>query len=329
MQQVIDTRDYPPDERLGRWNESLCNELAPMTNSVSDADSFRGAMWSMPLGPSSVATVETSPLRSCRTQAQIRAYDPELLILAMCECGTGTITQRRMDTSLHPYEMTCYSTGRPFEAVALADGPRPVRATVATVPRALLPMRPNTLDRALVTLLPSDGSLLYRFLRGLTAQGARYDGADGARLGNVLVDLLCVDLTQAAGGNERVPHDMSERVRLRQAKTFISQHLADPELAPSTVAAALHVSVRSLHRLFQHEESGVAEWIREQRLERYRRCLVDPASAELSLHSLATRCGLGGRAQFRLFRTAYGMSPDEYRRFHAQRGTALRTPGAE
>ncbi len=43
---------------------------------------------------------------------------------------------------------------------------------------------------------------------------------------------------------------------------------AIPQLSPAAVAAAHHISLRSLHQLFHDEGLTVAGWIRQRRLER-------------------------------------------------------------
>jgi len=62
-----------------------------------------------------------------------------------------------------------------------------------------------------------------------------------------------------------------------QAKAHIDHHLHDPTLCPASVAAALHVSLRTLYRAFDEQDQPAAAWIRQRRLERCRRDLIDPA----------------------------------------------------
>lgn len=59
----------------------------------------------------------------------------------------------------------------------------------------------------------------------------------------------------------------------------------------------------------------MAAWIRQRRLERCRRDLLDPALADLPVSAVAARWGLMNAAHFsRAFRAAYGLPPTEYRR---------------
>jgi AraC-like DNA-binding protein len=95
---------------------------------------------------------------------------------------------------------------------------------------------------------------------------------------------------------------------------FIEARLGDPALSPSTIAAAHYISVRSLHNLFEAQPHSVAGWIRQRRLERCRRDLLDPALRVRPVSAIAARWGLTDPANFtRIFRAAYGVPPGKYR----------------
>jgi AraC-like DNA-binding protein len=97
------------------------------------------------------------------------------------------------------------------------------------------------------------------------------------------------------------------------------------------IAAAHHISLSYLHRIFQEETPGetVAAWIRTQRLEGARRDLADPNLSSTPVHIIATRWGLVRASDFtRAFRNAYGVSPMEYRvRVQAEAARELGEPG--
>jgi AraC-like DNA-binding protein len=85
--------------------------------------------------------------------------------------------------------------------------------------------------------------------------------------------------------------------------------------APATIAAAHHIWVSHLHRLFGPRGTTVAAWIRRQRLERARRDLADPALRNVPVHRIAARWGFKGHSSFtRAFRAAYDTAPQDYRR---------------
>jgi len=97
-------------------------------------------------------------------------------------------------------------------------------------------------------------------------------------------------------------------------KTYIEQHLSDPELTPTAIAAAGHVSLRYLHHLFQRDGRTVGAFLRERRLEHCRADLSDPALAARGVCEIARRWGFRDAAVFnRAFKSAYGMTPGAYR----------------
>ncbi|HTZ22607.1 MAG TPA: helix-turn-helix domain-containing protein, partial [Streptosporangiaceae bacterium] len=97
-------------------------------------------------------------------------------------------------------------------------------------------------------------------------------------------------------------------------QAFIHRHLGDPGLSPAMIAAAHHMSVRSLHQLFHDEGLTVASWIRGRRLECCRRDLSDPALASRPVAAIAARWGFSSPGDFsRTFRAVHGLPPAEYR----------------
>jgi AraC-like DNA-binding protein len=138
---------------------------------------------------------------------------------------------------------------------------------------------------------------------------------DDARLGTAVLDLLTVALAARLDREGRVSQDTRRRALLRRIHAFIEQHLHDPDLSPATIAAAHHISLRYLYKLFEAQQTTVAGWIRRRRLERCRRDLLDPALLGRPVSAIGTRWGLPNPAHFsRAFRAAYGLAPVEYRR---------------
>jgi AraC-like DNA-binding protein len=135
---------------------------------------------------------------------------------------------------------------------------------------------------------------------------------------------ICSPLRSPAGwtaGGELSP-DIPQRALLVRIRAFIEDQLADSDLTPSAVATAHHVSLRYLYKLFEGEQKGVAGLIKERRLERCRRDLLDPSLRHLPVSAIAARWGMPNAAHFsHAFRAAYGMAPVEYRRLVA--GTRL------
>jgi AraC-like DNA-binding protein len=105
-----------------------------------------------------------------------------------------------------------------------------------------------------------------------------------------------------------------QRALALRIQSYIAAHLHEPDLTPGVVAAANHISVSHLHRLFQTKGVTVSAWIRQQRLERARRDLADPTLRTVRVHHIAEQWGFTHHAVFtRAFRATYGVPPSEYR----------------
>jgi AraC-like DNA-binding protein len=207
---------------------------------------------------------------------------------------------------------------------AFVDPARPVRyaSTPSThvsvlFPRAMLPLRAQ--DAALLTAVrvsgdQGTGALVSTLARELPRHLDEYDAAEAARLGTTVVDLLGTALAARLDQTGALPSAARDRVLLQHVYAFIDAHLGDPGLSPAQVAAAHHVSLRYVHKVFETQSSSVAAWIRQRRLERCRQDLLDPAQPERPVAAIAARWGLPNAAHFsRVFRAAYGTPPAAYR----------------
>jgi AraC-like DNA-binding protein len=146
----------------------------------------------------------------------------------------------------------------------------------------------------------------------------------------VLTDLVAAVLAHALDAEAALTPETRTRELLLRIKDFIGRNLHDPELTPSRIAAAHHISAGYLHRLFRAEtgtaaETGtgaaagaetetVASYIRHQRLEGARRDLADPALTGTPIHVIGARWGFPRATDFtRAFRAGYGIPPNDYR----------------
>jgi AraC-like DNA-binding protein len=184
---------------------------------------------------------------------------------------------------------------------------------------ALLPRPPHLLRVLLGRGLSGregTGALLTEFLVGLDRQAETLQPSDAPRLGTVVLDLVSAWFAQVLDAEAALPQETRRRVTAQRIQAFIRQNLHDPELTPSSIAAAHHISRSYLYRIFQQQSQGetVAAWIRSRRLENAHRDLADSSLRTTPVHAVAARWGFPRASEFtRAFRTAYGLSPKEYR----------------
>lgn len=220
--------------------------------------------------------------------------------------------------------MVVYDTSHPFEGRALVDGTLTDGFLVA-FPRTLLPVPDNLIKGCIPMRLTGDrgvGVLLSQFIVGLTDHATDLQAADRARMATILLDLLTATLAQQCGTELPVPPSSRQHALLLHIHSHITEHLSDPDLSPTSIATACHISTRYLHALFQQQGDTVAGWIRVRRLDRCRHDLADPRLRFLPVSAIAARWGLADAAGFsRAFRAAYGVTPTTYRRMTAHPGS--------
>ncbi|MFI1927160.1 helix-turn-helix domain-containing protein [Streptomyces sp. NPDC020377] len=149
----------------------------------------------------------------------------------------------------------------------------------------------------------------------------QYEECDAFRLAHVTLDLLSATLAQAARTEDLLPSETQQTVLRTRVDAFIQQHLADPGLAPASIATAHQISVRHLHRLCQGQATTIADGIRRSRLQRIHRDLADPRLNARSISSIAAPWGSPEPTSFnRAFKTLYGITPRDHRQQSQHRG---------
>jgi AraC-like DNA-binding protein len=293
----------------------VCDTLGPL-DFRSDPDvPLAGEIEAGSLGPVNVGRVQTSTPHSVhRTPGLIRQGGSELYRVVLAIAGSPRLEQDGRAAQLRPGEFAIYDFTRPYELAYDSA----VQLAVLGFPRDLLALPPGAADRVTAVAIAGDhgtGALASPVLRRVTLDLDTYQPASAVRLSTVMMDLVTTAVAERAGHAESLPAESRERTLLLRIHAFIEQHLGDTDLTPGVVAAAHHLSVRHLHRLFGAQGTTVAAWIRQRRLERCRRDLADPGFSAVPVSAVAARWGMPDPAHFsRLFRHAYGLPPAEYRR---------------
>lgn len=249
-----------------------------------------------------------------RAPRLIRQADPEVYHLSLVRGGTSRVPWGRQGRVYRPGDFHLNDSSRPSE-IWMESGW--TSSITIEIPKALLPLPQRTIDRAFDLHLSNrtgPGALLWQFVTQLAADTNPYSSSDALRLATALVDLVSAMLANAVeADDDRSPGTRTRGLVLR-VKEFIRANLHDPELTPSQIAAQNYISSGHLHRLFRNEGETVAAYIRRQRLDGAHRDLANPALAGTPVYVVATRWGFPRASEFtRAFRSAYGVSPSEYR----------------
>jgi AraC-like DNA-binding protein len=320
----VSTEGFPARERLSAWQDFMSGMLAPMELRSDDPATFTASARVWPVGAGAVARVASGSMELRRTARMIRQYDPEVYQVTLAHRGSGGVEQGRRQATLGANELVIWDSSRPLHGWSVS-GQRPALGAVIVLPRAALPLPASQVRRLAATRLPGDtvtGRLLIQFMTTLTASIDGATDAESTRLGRVLADLLAAYIAGLLDAREALPPETREAALLLSIDDFLTRRLRDPGLSPAAIAAAHHISVRYLHKLYAGRAGGpsVAATVRLRRLEGCHRELADPFGTHRAVHQIAAGWGFRSESHFsRLFKATYGVSPSALRSLAAVR----------
>ena len=312
---VLDTDVLPAAARADALRAAMTSTLVPSRVHVApDGGDVRARVQTWRLGPSGdLLHVETSGHRIARTDRQLRGGAEERISLAIQLAGHSRLAHRDLPASavgeLQLVDLTSpfqYATGPASAAQALYVDNAQIGLSVDVVRAAA----PRLRDSPLYGLTRS------HLLRVRRLADTVPDERTAALLGAATVELVRALIVSAA--DVRHGRDGDAEALMARITAYMHAHLGDHDLDPARIAAAHHMSVRSLHLLFARQELSVRRWLMHERLEAARRALARTAPERSTIAAVARNHGFPDPGHFaRRFRAAYGMSPREWQQLRA------------
>ncbi|WP_411194573.1 helix-turn-helix domain-containing protein [Rhodococcus jostii] len=306
----------PGEQRLvsfDEFRESVSDAFVPLEMTSADHDDFRGVVRGATVGAIRISEVTAAPHVIRRTPRTIRAANPDYFKLGLQVRGNSVLSQDGRETALTPGDFAIYDTTRPYQ---LSFDDR-FRMLVVMFPRHLLRVPPDGIAQLTARRVPGRqglGAVVTPLLRGLGEQIADASPTVAVHLGDAVLDLVAAAFAEQlhlAGGVLLQSRGDALRARVT---AFLDERLADRELDLHSIAAAHHISVRHLQKMFEADGDTVSGWIRRRRLEQCRRDLADPRYRDLPVSAIGARWGFADAAHFsRLFKNAHGSTPGRYR----------------
>ncbi|HWM01715.1 MAG TPA: AraC family transcriptional regulator [Actinophytocola sp.] len=268
-----------------------------------DVDGPRSAVTSrVRMGGSWFVDCRVGRMTGRRGVRDIRETPGDFIAVLLVDRGTEIFTQNDVETVVTAGTAALWDSVRPaacFSAATL------VKRTMF-VPRDVLAPKIKDVGSTMTRTLPDSADL--RLLSSWLQVAHRHaDDAEAA----AAAGMLAVDLVHAAVARARGESAESGDVLLLRVKSYLGEHLHDPDLRLDDVARACAISLRYLHQLFQGTGETAAEHLRRRRLERAHRLLV---TTGLPVTQVAYTCGFASPSAFsRAFRANFRITPSESR----------------
>lgn len=311
MAVVLDTSGLPPARRADAVAEIIRFSSSVPTRIVytCPADEVSAKFDYFTFGDAHLLTSRNSSQGLVTTPALLKGTQSDLLTVTVKLAGTATQTQAP-GRVLRDGDIFLTELWRPFEFI---DQGGASAAFYMSLDQLGLPRDYTVRSGELLHLSPL-AAQLQRHLQILVRDAdAISQSPAAAMIGQATTDLLRAALV-AAVDEEPFRSGSSEQNLITVAKSYISQHLADPDLGAESIARALFISVRQVYKLWEAEPRSLGQWILEHRLDAARRELTSPRRRNQTIAAIASRWGFVDATHFsRRFRQAYGMSPREWR----------------
>ena len=222
--------------------------------------------------------------------------------------GSVRFAQKNRQLISNPGQFFIELSNLPYEFYHLQE----VSLYVIKVPLALLSPQMGTIERQFARSLSIDegaGRLLVFQIRQILEliQQHRLAALEIKILEQQLLNLIV--LTLSAPKEVMMSSSSSiQSVHLKRIEHYVYLHLENPALTPAMVAAACHISVRYLHKLFAELPYSFSEWVKELRLKQANHILK--TKSYVTIDEVAHRVGYGDQGYFaRIYKQHFGYTP--------------------
>ncbi len=300
-------------DRFAYWREQWCQGTVGVTGELTRGENHgfyaRASAWTA--GCVIRLRCETGPFRVARGLPEISRRSWEDWIWLYQEMSDGVRFEHAGNEFItHRGDLLLTDPTVPFSGQPRSA--HDYRRWI--VPRAWIAPHLPTVHRPLSAHLTGSHGINGLVQTYLGALNDALDECDSAGLSGV-IDNFCRLIALACGGEAGDQHTAIRTAKLRQVKEYIALHLSEPDLTPARVAAAMRISVRQLHLLFEPTGSSFAEYVLRRRLDECRAILQRPSGGERSVTDIAYAWGFNNLASFyRAFRRQFGVSPGALRR---------------
>ncbi|HEY6926022.1 MAG TPA: helix-turn-helix domain-containing protein [Steroidobacteraceae bacterium] len=311
--ETFSTAELPPHRRLDYWNELTGSAFTPLVTDPLDRRAFVGRLTRTQIGQIRLAEASSEPATVRHLQQHVARAREVVFMLCLQLDGVSVNRQQGRESILRYGDFHLLDSTRPYEV----SFEQPNRMLVLSIPQPELQRRmPNPESVVGIAISGRSGvaGLLSSLLCNFWQQRRTGDETFlSPRFSEAILDLIA---SAYATINAAVPEGSSIAIaRREQIRTYIESHLHDPTLTPGSVAAAVHLSPRRLHQLFEADGETVGAYILRRRLEECARAMSDASQRSRTVTEIAFLHGFNNASHFgRVFRERYKSTPSDYRR---------------
>lgn len=310
MKTICSTNGLTGDKRV-QWQDVISALYAPLDVEIGDAFDFTGDISRATVGPLELTRSVADSEFSRRTRRHVGRESIDSCVVVLVRQGPLTVSQfgRECDVASGGYTMldlsepyTLKHAGR-TDSYFLKVAKSAFRHRIRNVEARCAVSRPGGVGVAAIG---------YDLIQSLGAH-AETAGPQATVLADHVVDFFGIVFDSVGDGLTDSNSIALSGIR-RRALRHIDANLADPDLSPETIAFALRISTRYLHRAFEASGTSVGRFIRTRRLARCRDALARVQGTARRIADIAERYGFRSASHFSTcFKAEFGVSPGAIR----------------
>jgi AraC-like DNA-binding protein len=326
VMEIVDSSTMPIGARAEAMR-AVAEEIIPVELDFPETGPVvRGTLTD--LGALRISSIRSNVTRVERTPRLAHDDLAPSLLLGLQVSGSGLVVQDDREAVVRPGDLVVYRSTSPYKLVD-ADGYRQHQLRMPldklALPRDVV--RQVTATRLIPGHPVADVAMMY--FRRLAGRARAFADAGADAVSQPSMELVrAVISTHLDASSTTAKESMQATLQLRIME-YLRAQLGDPNLNAGQIAADHHISVRHLYNVLAAGGISLGEWIRSHRLEACRDELGRGLSQNVTIASVAQRWGFRDASSFgRLFRSAYGVSPREWREMATPAGAVGRASPA-
>ncbi|MDB5618392.1 helix-turn-helix domain-containing protein [Tardiphaga sp.] len=318
MKRIFSTSSVHPRDRFDFWHSIACAQIVGHDSTPAQRNLFSADIDVGALGEIGVVRFENSPMRVCRTAAQVAKASSDELFVCRQDSGSLSIDQNGNAVILRAGELSLLDPLMPYAA----DFSKHSQTLVFKIPRRWLearlgPSRP---------MISKSFGLATQFQKWVSSFLATIPGVV-EKLGQPaetvlqaqIMDYIALSLAEA-GAASRPRISSARSIALLTVRAAIEARLADPSLNSSIVANAAGISVRYANALLASDGESIMSLILARRLDRCLAALEDRKHDHLTISDIALGWGFSDMTHFgRSFKVKFKILPSECRKLSKMR----------
>lgn len=307
--QIVNTHDLDFDlgpDAAANWADVML-EHHGLYCRFDDSRSHSSTALSWALGNISLTQANLTSIMLASGMDKRAAWQGEWLYLKLMTGGHVDIEEGGNQHRFKTGSMFFIDPGRSFQESFTERG----QMLVLRIPKSIL--RDRGLRHSLSGLVVADmNSADMRATRELICCIAQQQAAPSPLIRELMGRQLFELIDAMLGSPGDKATSRSTEALLLRARRYIYTHLSDTELDSTAIAAAAHVSVKHLQRLFRNQGTTVMRDVWFVRLQHAERLLNSTQTLRPSVQDVAWQCGFTTAAHFsRAYRAQFGICPSQ------------------